>query len=149
AVGVTTMLGFYVVGMPFFALLGAVTGLFALVPLIGTVIAAVPMLFVALTAGEPTGGLLHIRGGGWLALAGGIVLILVQQLDTRILSPQLLGRASRLNPITVLLSLLIGGTLLGLWGMLLAVPAVAALRVVALHLWDTRSEWPPRESEPA
>jgi predicted PurR-regulated permease PerM len=149
AVGVTTLLGFYVVGMPFFALLGAVTGLFALVPLVGTVIAAVPMLFVALTAGEATGGLLHIRGGGWLALAGGIVLILVQQLDTRILSPQLLGRASRLNPVTVLLSLLIGGALLGLWGMLLAVPTVAALKVLALHMWDTRSAWPPRESEAA
>jgi predicted PurR-regulated permease PerM len=148
AVGVTTMLGFYIVGMPFFALLGAVTGLFALVPLIGTVIAAIPMLFVALTASGHTGGLLHIRGGGWLALAGGIVLILVQQLDTRLLSPQLLGRASRLNPVTVLLSLLIGGTLLGLWGMLLAVPTVAALKVIALHLWDTRSAWPPRDSRP-
>jgi predicted PurR-regulated permease PerM len=147
AVGAITMLGFYVVGMPFFALLGAVTGLFALVPLIGTVIAAVPMLFVALTAGDQTGGLLHIRGGGWLALAGGVVLLLAQQLDMRLLSPRLLGRASRLNPVTVLLSLLVGGTLLGVWGMLLAVPTAAALKVVVLHVWDTRSAWPPRRAE--
>jgi predicted PurR-regulated permease PerM len=45
-----------------------------------------------------------------------------------------------------MLSLLVGGTLLGLWGMLLAVPTVAAMRVVVLHVWDTRSIWPPRAS---
>ena len=39
---------------------------------------------------------------------------------------------------------LVGGTLQGLWGMLLAVPVAAAVKVILLHLWDTRSQWPPR-----
>jgi predicted PurR-regulated permease PerM len=143
-VGLGSTLGFYIIGLPYFALLGGLTGLFALVPLIGTVIAAIPTLFVALTASGPTDGLLHITGGWRLALAGTIVLILVQQLDTRLLTPRLHGEESRLHPVTVLLSLLVGGTLLGLWGMLLAVPTVAALKVLLLHFWDTRSSWPPR-----
>jgi len=46
----------------------------------------------------------------------------------------------------VLLSLLVGGTLQGLWGMLLAVPAAAALKVLLLHVWDTRAQWPPRRA---
>ena len=47
----------------------------------------------------------------------------------------------------MLLSLLIGGTLLGLWGMLLAVPTVACAKVVLLYVWDTRSTWPPPAPE--
>lgn len=141
--GVASMLGLWIVGFPYFALFGAVVGLLALVPLIGIVIAAVPTLFVALTVGPSTGGLLHVPGGWRLALACAVVLVLVQELDTRVLV-RLRARPARLHPITVLLSLLIGGTLLGLWGMLLAVPVVAAGKVIVLHVWDTRSQWPPR-----
>lgn len=144
AMGLASMLFFALIGLPYFALLGAITGLFGLVPLIGTVIAAIPVLFVAFTTSHRTGGLLHVPGGWRLALASAIVLVLVQQLDVRLLTPRLLSRASRMNPVTVLLSLLVGGTLLGLWGMLLAVPVVAALKVVAFFVWDTRSQWPPR-----
>lgn len=147
-VGLVSMLGYWVVGLPYFALLGALTGLFALVPLIGTLIAAVPVLFVAFTASRGSGQVMNISGGWKLALACVIVLVLVQELDTRVLSPVLKSRAMRLHPVTVMLSLLVGGSLLGLWGMLLAVPVVAALKVVVLHLWDTRSQWPPR-AEPA
>jgi predicted PurR-regulated permease PerM len=143
-VGLASMLGFYVVGVPYFALLGALTGLFALVPLIGTLIAAIPVLFVALTASGRSGPLLRLPGGWRLALGCTIVLILVQQLDNRVLARRVKSRAVRLHPVTVLLSLLVGGSLLGLWGMLLAVPTVAALKAVVLYLWDTRSQWPPR-----
>jgi predicted PurR-regulated permease PerM len=143
-IGLVSMLGYWLVGLPYFALLGALTGLFALVPLVGTLIAAVPVLFVALTAGRGNGRVLDITGGWKLALACAIVLVLVQELDTRILSPRLKTGAMRLHPVTVMLSLLVGGSLLGLWGMLLAVPIVAAAKVVLLHLWDTRSQWPPR-----
>jgi len=151
AMGLVSMLLFWFIGLPYFALLAAITGLFGLVPLIGTVIAAIPALFVALTAGHGTPGVLHLRGGWPLAVATVIVLVLVQQLDTRLLSPRVLSRtASQMNPVTILLSLLVGGTLLGLWGMLLAVPVVAAVKVVFLHVWDVRSSWPPRPSqEPA
>ncbi len=123
--GAASLLGFWIVGLPFFALMGAITGLFALVPLVGTVVAAVPVLFVAATADESRRGLLHLRGGWTLSIACVVVLVLVQQLDTRLLSRRFLKRGSRLHPVTVLLSLLVGGTLMGLWGMLLAVPRSA------------------------
>ena len=47
-----------------------------------------------------------------------------------------------------MLSLLVGGSLLGLWGMLLAVPVVAAVKVVVLYVWDTRAQWPPGAEPP-
>ena len=142
-VGLASALSFWIVGLPYFALLGALTSLLALVPLIGILLAAVPALLVAFAAPDQTGFGLPIRGGWPLALAAAAVLILVQQLDQRLLSPRLHTEAVRLHPVTVLLSLLVGGTLLGIWGMLLAVPVAAALKVVLLYLWDTRATWPP------
>jgi predicted PurR-regulated permease PerM len=146
--GLASMLGFWFVGLPFFALMGALTGLFALVPLIGTIIVAIPVLFVAATAGDAASGVLRLHGGWPLSIASVLVLVLVQQLDTRLLSQRLVKRDVRLHPVTVLLSLLVGGTLMGLWGMLLAVPTTAVLKVLVLHLWDTRGVWPPNPSEP-
>jgi predicted PurR-regulated permease PerM len=142
-VGAFSVFGFWFVGLPYFALIGSLTALFALVPLIGTVIAAIPATFVALTATGRTGGVLHVSAGWKLALACVVVLVLAQQLDTRLLSRWLLKPAVRLHPVTVLLSLLLGATLLGLWGMVLAVPTVAAIKVIVLHVWDTRAQWPP------
>ena len=143
-VGVFTAASFYVVGLPYWAMLGGLTAILALVPLLGIVIAAIPVLFVAAATSSPTGGLLHVPGGWKLAVVCVLLLAVAQQLDLRVLSPRLMSRAMRLHPVTVLLSLLVGGTLQGLWGMLLAVPVAAAIKVVLLHLWDTRSQWPPR-----
>jgi predicted PurR-regulated permease PerM len=143
-VGVFSAASFYVVGLPYWAMLGGLTAILALVPLLGIVIAAIPVLFVAAASSSPTDGLLHVPGGWKLAVVCAAILAVAQQLDLRILSPRLLSRSVRLHPVTVLLSLLVGGTLQGLWGMLLAVPVAAALKVILLHLWDTRSQWPPR-----
>lgn len=145
-VGAFCVAAFYVVGLPYFALIGSLTALLALVPLIGLVIAAIPVLFVAFTTSGRTGGLLHVSGGWKLALACSVILVVAQQVDLRVLSPRLLSRTVRLHPVTVLLSLLVGGTLQGLWGMLLAVPVAAALKVLLLHMWDTRAQWPPRRA---
>jgi predicted PurR-regulated permease PerM len=142
-VGLFSMLGFWAIGLPYFVVVGLLTALFTLVPLVGIVIAAIPALFVALTTSGHTGGLLHVRGGWPLALATIVVLIMAQELDTRVLGPRLLDPSLRLHPITVLLSLLVGGSLLGLWGMLLAVPIVMVGKVIVLYVWDTRSQWPP------
>jgi len=147
--GAASLLGFWFIGLPFFALMGAFTGLLALVPLIGTIIAAVPVLFVAATADHTARGVLHLHGGWPLSIGAVAVLVLVQQMDTRLLSRRLVKKEVRLHPVTVVLSLLVGGTLLGLWGMLLAVPVAAMVRVVALYVWDTRSRWPPVEGEPS
>src|SRR6266700_2705747 len=147
--GAASMLGFWFVGLPFFALMGALTGLFALVPLIGTIIAAVPVLLVAATTDHAPRGVMHLRGGWPLSIACVVVLVLVQQMDTRLLSRRLVKREVRLHPVTVVLSLLVGGTLLGLSGMLLAVTTAAVLKVAGLYVWDTRSRWPPPATTPA
>ncbi len=145
SVGLGAMLGLYIVGLPYWAVIGLSVGLFNLVPMIGPYIGALPALFVAFTAAEPDRGLLiHPHPGLPLAVAAGIALLIVQNLDSHIVSPNIVGRTVKLHPITVMLSLLAGGTVLGLWGMLLAVPTVATAKILLVHYWDTRVSWPPK-----
>jgi len=145
-VAVASMLALWIVGLPYWALVGLLAGLFNLIPLIGPFIAAVPALFVAFTT-DQSEGLLHLRPGWPLAIGAMIALLVVQQIDNHIVSPNVVARTVKLHPITVMLGLLVAGSLLGLWGMLLAVPVIAAVKIVLLYFWDTSSQWPPASSE--
>ncbi len=147
-IGAFCMLGFWVVGLPYWAPVGLIVGLFSLIPFIGPFLGAIPTLFVAFTTphGAP-GGLLHPRPGWPLAVAASVVLLVIQQVDALVVSPRLVSRSVRLHPVTVMLSLLVAGTIAGVWGMLLSIPAVAAVKILVVHYWDTRMVWPPRGVE--
>ncbi len=141
-VGVASMLALFFVGLPYWALVGMVAGLFNLVPLVGPFIGAVPALFIAFTT-DASGGVLHLEPGWPLALGAAIALLVVQQLDNHIISPNVVARTVKLHPVTVMLGLLAGGSIAGLWGMLLTVPLIASTKILLLHVWDTRLRWPP------
>jgi predicted PurR-regulated permease PerM len=146
-VGVASSLALFIVGLPFWALVGLVSGLFNLIPLIGPFIGTAIAVFIAFTTQESAQGLLGLAPGWPLALGSAIALVIVQQIDNHILSPNVVGRTVRLHPVTIMLGLLVGGALLGLWGMLLAIPVIASLKVLFLHAWDTRVTWPPPTAE--
>lgn len=149
-VGLASMLALYIIGLPYWAPIGLIAGLFNLVPLIGPFIGAIPAVFVAFTTTQPDSGVLIHPSPGWpLAIAAVIALTIVQQIDNHIISPNVVARTVKMHPVTVMLSLLAGGTLLGLWGMIFAVPTVASIKIVLMHVWDTRTSWPPDEPEPA
>lgn len=142
-VAVASMIGLALVGLPYWALVGLVAGLFNLVPLIGPFIGAIPALFIAFSTPAANGLLLSPRPGWPLAIAASVVLLLVQQIDNHIISPNVMSRTVKLHPLTVMLSLLVAGTVAGLWGMLLAIPVVASIKIMLIHYWDTRLVWPP------
>jgi predicted PurR-regulated permease PerM len=147
-VGLASAIGLWIVGLPYWALVGLVSGLFNLIPLIGPIIGTILAVLVATTS-DASGGLLQLEPGLPLAIGSVVVLLAIQQIDNHVLSPNIVGRTVNLHPVTVMLGLLAGGTLLGLWGMLLAVPVMASLKILILHVWDTRGTWPPRSEEPA
>jgi predicted PurR-regulated permease PerM len=145
-VGLASMLGLYIVGLPYWALVGGIAGLTNLIPLIGPFIGAVPAVFIAFTTSSSE-GLLHLDPGWPLAVGSSVALLIVQQIDNHIISPNVVARTVKLHPVTVMLGLLVGGTLLGLPGMLLAVPTIASIKILLLHYWDTRMQWPPRRDD--
>jgi predicted PurR-regulated permease PerM len=126
-VGVATAIGLSIIGLDFAILIGLIAGIFNLVPLIGPFLAAIPAVLIGLLSGDPSQAL-------WAA----IVLLIVQQIDNHVVSPNVMGRTVKLHPITVMLALLAGATLAGILGMLVVIPAVAATKIVAAHLWTKR-----------
>lgn len=126
-VGTASAIGLTLVKVPFAVVIGIIAGIFNLVPLIGPFIGAIPAVMVSLLSGEPK-----------RALYAAIVLLVVQQIDNHIISPNVMGRTVRLHPITVMLALLAGGTIAGIFGMLLVIPGVAAVKIVGQHFWERR-----------
>jgi hypothetical protein len=62
-------------------------------------------------------------------------MVIAQQIDNHFISPVVMKRAVHLHPAAVMMALLIGGTLSGFFGLLIAVPLAAALKIVVGHVW--------------
>jgi predicted PurR-regulated permease PerM len=124
-VGLTTGLGWTVLGVPFGLPLGALAGALNLVPFMS--VFALPLALVATYADA-----VHV-GANWevrVSLAAG-VYGLVQTLESFVLSPLIESRASGLHPITTVIALLIGAQWAGILGMLLAIPVASTLKALA------------------
>ena len=107
-----------VLGLPFSAVLAVIVGILALVPIIGTVIAAVIVTLVALSVGPITA-----------AIALGYYVV-YHIFEAYVLSPRIMRRAVEVPPIIVILAVLAGGTLLGVIGALIAIPVAAGLSLI-------------------
>lgn len=138
-VGVATSLGLWAIGLRFWLLVGLLAGVTNLVPLIGPFVGGLVGVTIAL-----------VTEGPGLALLVVVVVTVVQQLDGHVVSPLVVGRTVQLHPLMVLLALLVAGTLYGIFGMLVAIPLVAAANVLVAHFWRTRVPWagPARLREP-
>jgi predicted PurR-regulated permease PerM len=126
-VGLMSAIGFAIIGLPFWFVIGAIAGFFNLIPLVGP--------FIGGGIGFVIG---TVYGGVGLGIQAAVVEVIVQQIDNHFLSPNVMKRTVQIHPVTVMLSLLAGGALAGFWGVLLAVPAVAVVKLVLGHLWATR-----------
>jgi predicted PurR-regulated permease PerM len=124
-VGVASSIGLWIIGLPFWLLVGMVAGVFNLVPLVGPFIGGGLAVIIALISGEPIKAL-------WAAL----VLLVVQQIDNHLISPNVMGRTVQLHPVVVMLALLVGASFAGLFGMLVIVPLVAVAKIVFLFMWS-------------
>ena len=116
---VITVAIFGLYGLPFFLVVGTLSGFLSLVPYLGLCLALVPLLTV---------GLGQIPSGDLVALASAVAIIHVFALN--ILYAKLLGRSLRLNPLAVTLALLFWGWLWGGMGLILAVPILGAAKIV-------------------
>lgn len=138
-VGILASFGFWLAGLDFWLPIGVIAGFTNLIPLVGPFIGG----GLGFLVGTITEG---VDVGLWVAL----VALIVQQIDNHVISPNVMRRTVQLHPVTVMLSLLAGGTLAGFWGILLAVPGVAVAKLLLGHLWATRVLGvPPTSHSPA
>lgn len=126
-VGVMSCLAFLIIGLPFWLPIGLLAGFFNIIPLIGP--------FVGGGVAVVVGG---IEGGPGLAIKAAVAMIVVQQIDNHFISPKVMGWAVRLHPVAVMIALLLGASLGGIWGMLLAVPMMGVAKILFVHVYETR-----------
>lgn len=123
-VGILTGVGLAVLGVPSALLLGAIAGVFNLIPYVGLAISVVPALIVALTMPDPIGGLIRVA----------IVFGIVQFIDGSVTGPRIVGESVGLHPVVIMLALAFGGAVLGFAGLLLAIPIAVLLRMLGTRL---------------
>ena len=115
---VTTGLLLWFIGVQPALVFGFIAFLGEFVPMIGPVLTSIPALFVALSMGVDKFG---------LAL---LVVLFVQQVETNVLVPFILGKSMELNPVSILFFTLAMSSLFGLTGAVLAIPAAALFKIV-------------------
>jgi predicted PurR-regulated permease PerM len=122
AIGATSAVGLWALGIPFFYVLALLSALGEMIPIVGPILSAIPAIAVASTVSLQK------------VLFVIIFFVLQQQLENHILVPKIMSKQVGLSPVTVIVSLLIGGSLLGVVGAILAVPTAAILQVIAAEV---------------
>ena len=121
--------GRWIVDVPYWFLLGVLTGLLNVVPFLPAVGGLLAVVLAVMTAlangGDFTWGLLL-----WPTL----VFVVAQSLDGYVVEPVVQGKATNLDPLSVMLVVLVGGSLAGLLGMLLAIPLAACVKILMQEL---------------
>lgn len=126
-VGTLSSIALWVFDLPFWLIIGIATGLLNLIPLVGPFFGATLAATVALVEGRPGAAVFIV-----------VVFTLIQQIDNHVITPMVQRTRVRLSPLVIVLSLLAGGSLAGLLGVVVAVPSVTVLRIGLGHLWRTR-----------
>lgn len=122
-VSALTTIAMALLGVDFALMLGLIAGVTELIPYFGPVIGAIPAIGIALLQSN------------WLALKVAAVFVIIHQLEGNIISPKIMSDKVGLHPLLVILSLLAGGELYGLLGMVLAVPCAAVLKVLLCYAY--------------
>ena len=125
-VGGGVFLGLFLLDVDFAITLGLLAGVLGLIPIIGAIIGAIPGILVVL-ATDPSKLI-------WVVL----VYLIVQFIESNIISPRIQGRALRLHPIVIMMTLVVASDIFGLWGVLIGVPMVAIARDVFIYFYN---EW--------
>ncbi len=122
-IGLLVGISMAILGLPLALLLGVVAGLLEFVPVVGAIIFTIPGVLVAFTQGPET------------ALYALLIYVGVQQLESNIVIPLLQRWAVRLPPAITLLSVVIGGILLGAPGVVFATPLAVVVMTLVKHLY--------------
>jgi predicted PurR-regulated permease PerM len=116
--GAISAVGLFLLGVPYALILGAFVSVAAVIPYLGAWLSAIPAVIVALTVSPTT------------ALLTALLFLGIQQLEGNFLTPKIQGNTLRVHPILVFLAVIIGGGLGGIFGVIVAVPTLAVLRVL-------------------
>ncbi|WP_068497423.1 AI-2E family transporter [Paenibacillus kribbensis] len=123
-IGVLLYIGYLIIGLDYSLTLAVIASFTSVVPYLGPVIAITPALIVALVTSP------------FMLFKMVIVWTVVQLIEGKFISPQIMGKSLRVHPITIIFVILTAGNLFGVVGIILAVPGYAVLKVIVTHLFS-------------
>ncbi|PTM60049.1 AI-2E family transporter [Desmospora activa] len=122
-VGVLIYIGYLIIGLDYALLLAFVALFTNFIPFLGPIIGTIPAIIVAFIDSP------------LMALWAILITLIAQQIESNLISPQVMGRRLAIHPLTIISILLVAGSLVGFLGLLLAVPTYAVLKVVVSHTY--------------
>jgi predicted PurR-regulated permease PerM len=126
--GITSTIAFWILGVPYFYVIGMISGIVSLLPYLGIVLAILPPVVVSLNS---------LTAKSFLSIIAVVAISHVIALN--VLYPKIIGRRLQLNPLAVTLALLFWGWLWGAMGLILAVPLTAGIKIIFDHVDNLRS----------
>ena len=126
--GVAVWIFLTIIGVPFAPLLAFWAGLSSLIPLVGATIGGIPYIVVAFFQGWPIG------------VAAIVFLIVYQQIENNVFQPVIHRYTVQLNPFWIILAVLVGATILGIVGALMAIPIAGIVQVLVQEWWSWRKQ---------
>lgn len=122
-IGTLSGIAMYIIGIKYALVIGIIAGITEIIPYFGPIIGAVPAIIIGLFQ-------------SWqLSIKVVIVVFIIQQIESNIISPKIMGDSIGLYPLTIIFVILAGGHLYGIIGMLLAVPITAILKVIVRYIY--------------
>lgn len=117
-VGIITSIAMSMMGVKYAVPLGFMIGLFNLIPYFGAIIAVIIATLITFLTGGLTQAIFMV-----------IVVTILQQIDANIINPKIIGNSLEISPLLVIFAVTVGGAYFGVWGMFLAVPIIAVIKV--------------------
>lgn len=123
-IGIMVSIGFFIIGMDYALVLGVLAMFTSVVPYLGPLIAITPAAIIAIVTSP------------FMILKLAIVWTVVQLVDGKFISPQIMGKSLQIHPITIIFVLLTAGSLFGVAGVILGIPGYAVLKVFVKHFFN-------------
>ena len=123
-VGVMFVIGYIIIGLPYGLALAILAGFMNLFPYFVTPLALIPVFVIA------------IMTSGSMLIKVLVVFLIVQAIETRILSPLVMGNKMEMHPVTTILLLIGASSVWGLWGVIFGIPIYAILKIIVSRVYN-------------
>ena len=123
-VGILTTVSLLILKVEFAVIVGMIAGITNIIPYFGPIVGIIPAIIFASLGG--------IKKVLWVIF----IFIVIQQIESGIISPRIIGQNVGIHPIVVILSLIIAGKFFGIFGLLIAVPMVGIIKVIGRYFID-------------
>lgn len=118
-VGLLMFIGYLIIGLDYAFTLAIFAMFLIIIPFLGPILGIIPAMFVALVSGEP-----------FMAIKVVLVLLVVQQLEGNLITPNIMGNRLNIHPLTIILLLMVSAALYGFIGILIAIPLYAVVKTL-------------------